>query len=134
MDFELIIMLDSMIEESVKPISVEREDFFSDLKSTLSAFSQLPDNWDTFGSSAPTPIAIKNATTVLAKLHSIGKLPSRVAPSSDDSIMFHFYNDNRYVLLEFFNDGDIAMLEQVGDRITAIDILPEEIDSALQKI
>ena len=109
-------------------MSEDAYDEFSRLKDEIRAFSDLPPNWDSFGSEPISEQAVQNALIALDKMYARSLFPPRVDPSSDDSIIFEIRRNDRTVLLEFFSNGEIAGLRKEGPYKNAIDLLAGELD------
>lgn len=84
---------------------------FEELERTLSQLASAPDNWNSYGSPAPTPKAIESARRILRTLEPERLAPRRVLLSADGGIALVFMSssDNRAVI-ETLNSGDEYLL------------------------
>jgi hypothetical protein len=101
---------------------------FSNLRAEIRTFSELPRNWDSFGSEPISEQAINNALGALERMYARSLSPDRVDPSSDESIIFEIRRDDKTLLLEFFSNGEIAGLRKQGSQRNAFDLSADELD------
>lgn len=92
----------------------------------IKSFRKLEKDWDTYDSEPPNEIAIENA---LIGLKECKTKPSSIGPCGE-GITFEYLLGNNYYVLEFYNDGEIAYLEDIGNKglnIKSSDITIDEI-------
>ena len=107
---------------------------FQDAIERIESFKNLEVDWDSYDAMPPNEDTIKIALHTLKELKRYLNYPTRINPSAAGGITFEFLKDNNYYVLEFYNDGDIAFLEQIDGRSTAIDISPQDIKEVISKI
>ena len=100
-----------LAEAFLRPLSRTK----SKLQHEIRAFGDLPENWDSYGSSPISILATQNALAGLDALAEHGLVPENVSPTPDESILFEINLDERELFLEFFKDGGIVVLEKTGD-------------------
>ena len=86
----------------------------STLVAKIETYRDLPRNWNSFDRDPPSELAIKYAITALHNNFEV--LPDRIDPSNDESIIFTYYRNNWYYLIEFYNDGEIVFLKRKGSE------------------
>jgi hypothetical protein len=86
-------------------------DVFKRQSNLLSQLSSVPDDWNGYGSPAPSAEAIGTARTILAILWTERLLPRRVLPSADGGValVFSSANENRAVI-ETLNSSEAFIL------------------------
>jgi hypothetical protein len=86
-------------------------DRFSNLERELAGTENLPANWNSNGSPAPSADAISIARKVLDVLRTAEVVPRKVMASAEGgvAIVFTSSGDNRAVI-ESLNDGDLSLL------------------------
>ena len=103
----------------------------------LHYLSQLPDNWDGYGTETPNSTTVTRSGKALSILQTMGFAPSGIVPSAENGLAIVFQDDARYADIEFFNTGEIfvGMTPPAGEPIV-IEIRPEEADitHALERI
>ena len=107
------------------------------LQDQLEQLRTLSDNWNGLGSEAPNGLALWNAQTIFDVLHEVGMVPYQIAASAEEGVSFSFVKDEKYALIECYNDGDIlvAFSDSNGKRsIWMIDNTNKEIKDALERI
>ncbi len=90
-------------------------DVFKRQANLLSELSSVPDDWNGYGSPAPSAEAITTARTILNTLWTERLLPRRVLPSAEGGValVFSSTNENRAVI-ETLNNNEAFIL--VYDR------------------
>lgn len=80
----------------------------AELSNKLLKLSRLHSNWDTYGSEAPSPVAVSAALEVGSELIKLGLTPDAIVPSSEGGVAIVFLRANKkYADIEFFNSGNI---------------------------
>jgi len=105
----------------------------SKLVAMIKTYQDLPRNWNSFDRDPPSELARSNA---IKALHNIFEaLPDRIDPSNDESIIFTYYRDDWYYLIEFYNDGEIAFLKRKGSEPSHVeDVTLADLDRVLKEI
>jgi hypothetical protein len=94
---------------------------FDRLGRSLSQLDSVPDDWNTYGSPAPTVRSIKTARRILDSLQSESLLPKRVLPSAEGGVAFVYHSDteNRAVIESLNNDEAFILLyDRMGNSRT----------------
>lgn len=85
---------------------------FQKLKDKIESFKNIViDNCD-----SPTSLSIENALSILNILGSFFIYPNKVSPSLDGGIIFEFFKNDNYYVIELFNNGDIVFLKRENDK------------------
>jgi hypothetical protein len=79
----------------------------------IKSFLNLKKDWDTYDSEPPNETAVNNALLALKKCKTE---PTLIGPCSDEGITFEYLIGDNYYILEFYNDGDIGYLEDIGNK------------------
>jgi len=75
--------------------------------SEVRALHTVADDWDSYGTPAPTYSAMASATSVINLLKSVLVIPARILPSSEGGVAISFSGpEGRRALIETLNDGD----------------------------
>jgi hypothetical protein len=124
-------------EVIIKPIA--KVDWVQDAKSKLNAFTKLQPNWNGRGSEPPSKEALEKSMQILLAFHRQAKEPSRIAPSSNDGVIFYIFGDDgRRGDIEVSNTGDIvATIKADTNRPAEVfDVAAEdsEIEETIQRI
>lgn len=91
-----------------------RQDFNS-WSVKLEQLRGLADDWNGYGTLAPSEAAIVTAKAFLSKVLGSGSEPSRLAPSVTGGVGITHKKLRRRVYVEFFNDGDVCALFSDGE-------------------
>ncbi len=85
---------------------------FESLRCTLSQLASMQENWNSYGSPAPTKPSIEKAKGILGALESAQLVPSRVMPSAEGGVAFVFMSqtENRAVLESLNNMESFILL------------------------
>ena len=78
-----------------------------ELEKKLRKLVRLSDNWDSYGSEAPSAAAIASALEIGAVFIKLGLTPDVTVPSSEGGIALCFMRNKKYADVEFFNSGSI---------------------------
>lgn len=78
-----------------------------ELEKKLRKLARLSNNWDTYGSEAPSAAAISSALEIGVTFIKLGLIPDVTTPSSEGGIALCFVRNNKYADVEFFNSGSI---------------------------
>jgi len=79
---------------------------FELLRRQIKSFANLPQGWDSYRARPLSAEAITNAFAVLEQMEECGIVPSRVAPTCDNSILLRYSQFGTRVEWEFFSDGE----------------------------
>jgi hypothetical protein len=82
----------------------------------LIEFFAVQDNWDGYGTPAPTKNAVAVALDFLVRLFSWKVLPNHIGLSPDGGVMFEFQIGDRYVMIDIGNDGGVVYLRRRGSE------------------
>jgi asparagine N-glycosylation enzyme membrane subunit Stt3 len=87
---------------------------YRELLDTISSFSSLEPNWDSYGADAISEISIATATKVLNHLRQSGNLPegveAHVFPMRNGGIQFDFDSSNSEAELEIDASGEMHFI------------------------
>jgi hypothetical protein len=78
-----------------------------ELEEKLRKLARLSNNWDSYGSEAPSAAAISSALEIGAAFIKLGLTPDVTTPSSEGGIALCFMRNKKYADVEFFNSGSI---------------------------
>ena len=87
----------------------------SHLVGLVDATGVLKDNWNGYGSPAPSPTARENARRVLENLAENSPDPSRISPSAEGGIAITFARGGKIATVECSNSGAISAVR--SDRV-----------------
>ena len=90
----------------------------------ISEFSQLPANWDSYGSNPISGAAVKMSLRFLFEAPMLLISEPTVSPVPGGGLGFHWRVENRDLELEFTPDGSVEYLKT--DQIDKQDITPQE--------
>jgi hypothetical protein len=77
----------------------------------ISLLSQMNDNWDSYGTPAPSAKAIANGLHVHSFLHLVSLIPERVLPSAEAGVSIDLAGfGGRKALIEALNSGETYIL------------------------
>lgn len=114
------------------------EEFINRAKQKIAVIGkllELEDNWDSYGSEAPCPKALKKSVEFLKELIPVLTLPNQISPSPDGGVMFEFRRANRYYLVSILNEGDIVYLTRTGDeKATAVEVTEDKFKAIAARI
>jgi len=84
------------------------------LRGSLTAYSTLSDNWNSYGAEHPSPHTVELTLRLLNTLRHELFLPVRVIPSAEGGVAAYFKADDRVSYLEYRNSGEVilAMYDQ----------------------
>ncbi len=95
--------------------AVEEREVANISESWVLAFSRqmegmrnLSENWDGYGTIPPNATALRIAQDALDILYDIDLCPSNLSPSVEEGVTVSFHSDERYAVLECYNDGEIC--------------------------
>ena len=109
-------------KEGLSFILLKDKEKYLNLKSIISSFDSINDD---YYNETPSEVAIHNAIISL-NFFSISQILPKVLPTADGSILFEFEDKNLTYLVEYFNNGDIALLKRNINSLEAFDFtLPE---------
>jgi hypothetical protein len=85
---------------------------FDRLSRTLTHLESVPDDWNTYGSPAPSARSIKVARSIFNTLRSEHLLPKRVLPSADGGVAFVFSSttENRAAIETLNSEESFVLL------------------------
>ncbi len=100
------------------------------------ALGALQSNWDTYGGTAPSNVAIATAVQVLDCLQTMDESFVKldwVAPTVDGSVLLEYRANGTIHRWEFESDGDIAVMKKLdeGDP-TYVDVNIADIGNVLR--
>jgi hypothetical protein len=78
-----------------------------ELEKKLRKLARLSNNWDSYGSEAPSAAAISSALGVGSQFIKLGLIPDVTVPSSEGGVALCFMRNKKYADVEFFNSGSI---------------------------
>jgi hypothetical protein len=78
-----------------------------ELENKLRKLSQLTNNWDSYGSEAPSAAAVSSALEIGTIFIKLGLVPDVAVPSSEGGIALCFMRNKKYADVELFNSGSI---------------------------
>lgn len=76
----------------------------------ISELSQLPENWDGYGSRSIQQAAVEQASALLSKLASFNLPAPQIFPVPGGGIQLEFRQDSRELEIEILPDGSIEYL------------------------
>jgi hypothetical protein len=76
----------------------------------VAKLKELAPNWNGHDSAPPNPTALYWSEEVLRQLYDLGIKPTRIVPSADEGISILFLRGPKYVNIECFNMGQVAVL------------------------
>jgi hypothetical protein len=82
----------------------------------IDSYEKLPDNWDSFGAGPISSVAVSNAKLALKRFRELGAVPALVSPTSDNSVLFEFQDEDKRVLVEFFENGSMSAVRRHGEN------------------
>ena len=82
-------------------------------RASIDSLLRLEDGWDSYNAPAPNAIAAEGARMGLECAREAGAVLWCVSPSSVGGIGLVFSVPKRYADIEFFNDGEVAMIKSV---------------------
>lgn len=88
----------------------------SSLISKVSAYRSLPHNWNSYGSPAPTSIAVAKALHFIGSALNDSHIPPRVTPVSGGGIQFEWSRGGREIEIEILPDGTTELLVADNDE------------------
>jgi hypothetical protein len=107
----------------------------STFRSQIQAIARLPKGWDSYDAKAPSKIACEHALTLLENLEAEGIKPTRIAPTSDESVLVRFATDSKLFECDFYSDGAIGVsVVQQGYEKQYFDVSHLELDSFFRAI
>jgi hypothetical protein len=86
------------------------EQQYAQLLDELARLASLEQDWDTFGSEAPSENALLAAKRALLELKSFRAEPTAIRPSGEGGVGICFTHADVYAHLEFLNDGSVHAL------------------------
>jgi hypothetical protein len=101
--------------DGIHPPNLDDKSWIGYFQRKLDSMRNIPDDWNGFGSASPNVIAIRNSQDVLDILHVMQLIPKDINPSADDGIGITFSKNDRYAIIECYNDGDIVSVIYKGD-------------------
>lgn len=90
----------------------------------LAQLSELPDNWDGYGSPRIQLEVKETAADLIHLLHKIGMPVPHFAPVSGGGIQMEWRKNDREMELEILPDGDVAFLKVNGSEEMEEGVLP----------
>ena len=72
----------------------------ADMEQKLQRFSELPENWNSYGASAPTSAVIEEARKILTAVIDLGLSEPWVAPGGDGSIGLQWETDKAFLYID----------------------------------
>ena len=90
----------------------------------LAQLSELPENWDGYGSPCVQPAVKETAVDLIHLLHKIGMPVPHFAPVSGGGIQLEWHKTDRELELEILPDGDVAFLKVNGSEEMEEGVLP----------
>jgi hypothetical protein len=105
---------------------------FEAIRDQVRYCGDLPYGWDSYRAGPMSPVAIQNALLAVDSLEKLGVKPSRVAPTSDGSILIRYFREGRRFEWEFYSDGENLRVEidQCGNE-TYLEVSSDEISQLL---
>lgn len=103
-------------------------------ESKIERLRQLKNDWDTYGAEKPGEAALENAKRALHALSRRSLLPETITATADESVLFINEQNNNKIYLEFFSDGDIAIVTKGHRGHRAMDFSIDEFPEILEKI
>lgn len=110
------------------------------LESRLASFLSLLDDWDGEGARAIPKEAIFLALNYLREMLNTGyRLPTQVAPSPDGEVLLYWTTEDKYLELNFSEDGLITMcVHAEDDRVDVVeersDVKEDVADASIYKV
>lgn len=78
-----------------------------ELENKLQKLGRLSNNWDSYGSDAPSAATISSASRIGTIFIKLGLTPDVTVPSSEGGVALCFIRNKKYADVEFFNSGSI---------------------------
>ncbi|MFA4795101.1 hypothetical protein [Leptospira kirschneri] len=140
-------IIDSLNEVEAKIKEIAYKNFFDNLLKSVNVeksreiynklirFEKLEDNWDSYGSPAPTSLSINETRDILRNLFSKKLFPSNIYPVADDGIIIEFKKkDKNYIWIHIYNDGEIVYLNYTDGKSKTCTIAKGDIEKYLSEI
>ncbi len=102
-DQAIVIETDPVVEPD--PLVLSR------MLDKLAELSELPENWDGYGSPGIQPVVKETASDLIETLHKAGAPMPHFAPVSGGGIQLEWRKKNRELELEILPNGEIAFLK-----------------------
>lgn len=90
--------------------------WFLNFKNQLDKMRGLEDNWNGLGSAAPNATAFRNLDDLMLIFHEMNFIPSQISPSAEEGIGISFLKDEKYAIIECYNDGNILIAFTKGSN------------------
>jgi len=99
------------VPSSAQSYSLALASEFEDVRDQIRCFGDLPGGWDSYRAGPMSSVAIENALVAVNRLQEFGIKPSRVAPTSDGSILIRYLREETKFEWEFYSDGENLRIE-----------------------
>jgi hypothetical protein len=102
---------------------LKSQNVFDILGGSIKSLGETPNNWNSYGSPAPSRAAVKNALPILKTLRAKLLRPERVLPSAEGGVSFIFVSDTiSRAVIETLNDSaSYALLYDLNGNSKTID-------------
>jgi len=110
------------LEEIEIQDQVLSEIYYKNNLAYLNSLKNINPDWDSHNSEPPNDLAIENAQSALSILYQINIQPDKVLPTSDSGVLFRINKPTGYILIEFFANGEIALLSRSNDKRDVFEI------------
>jgi len=87
-----------------------------EIENRLLYLANLPSNWDSYGSDAPSSTAVHSAIAIASTFIRLGLIPDAVTPSPEGGIALCFVRNDRYADIECFNSGETLAVRYSVDE------------------
>jgi hypothetical protein len=91
--------------------------------------SRLTSDWDSYGSPAPSDLAVTNARVGLRVSRLVKNLPATIVPSAEGGIALCWDTAARHAYIEFSNEGTAIFVMYEGDREPSVAEIPSDLPS-----
>jgi hypothetical protein len=96
---------DTLSEEDGGELEVLQKENLLQIYESLDSLSSLTDGWDSYSAPAPNQTAVGNAKAFAQEAQKLGFTPEFAEPSAMGGVGFTFFDANREVVVEFYNNG-----------------------------
>jgi hypothetical protein len=114
-------LTESLTRSSESSEFLTRMRLLAERRQEVESLARLQDNWNSYGSPAPTPASISSAKGTLSLLQRVLLVPSKVLPSAEGGVALTFLSETRNrAVIESLNNGEsfILMYDLDGNNET----------------
>ncbi len=122
-----VVKIDRLSESHDSTLNMERHP-------TLQKYSLFMDNWDGYGAISPSHLSIYRANYFINISEKNGVKPSHIGPSAKGGISIKIENGGIHYIIEFYNDGDIVLLNKNESDVFVVELSPKNLVIAAENI